>query len=158
MCRARRKEPPSVCLRGGGRVSSGNGSCAFLLRAFSFAHQKKMLKNNDEFYIQFAVANCVRPKKHQTSYGRFTNRPPKVIAPKPTIPNAAKKFLKSIKTFNFLYHSAPRTAADFYLHTVFPHFSISLPQSRNAPLSVLQTVEKLSEPSKHDIVHKRVFL
>ena len=48
-----------LVLRQSGRVSSGNGSCAFLLRAFSFAHQKKMLKNNDEFYIQFVEASCV---------------------------------------------------------------------------------------------------
>ena len=65
MCRARRKEPPGACLRGGGRVSSGNGSCAFLLRAFSFAHQKKMLKNNDEFYVPF-VGKGLAPL-HQTA-------------------------------------------------------------------------------------------
>ena len=98
MCRAGRKEPPSACLRGGGRVSSGNGSCAFLLRAFSFAHQKKMLKNNHKLYIHFVgeglralpiYTSGVRqygktvfarqknlPKNnHQTPYGRFTNRP-----------------------------------------------------------------------------------
>ena len=88
--------------------------------------------------------NLIFNSQWRTAFVRKNTKPRRAIhespakshRPKTYHYKRSKKIPKIHKSFQFHLSLRPKNKADFYLHTVFPHFSISLPQSRNAPLLV----------------------